>query len=111
MQKTVVIGYTGGEALVNNLDNGRKVINFSVASTKSYKDKDGVKQEKTTWFSCSKFVREGGSTEVAKYLLKGTLVHVEGEEEPTIYESKEGPKIDRKLTVKELNLLSSNGSK
>lgn len=108
LSKTIVVGHLGKDAIVKEV-NGKKVINFSVAHSESYTDKQGAKQTKTTWFECAKW---GENANVAPYLTKGMLVAVEGTVEASAYADKEGkPAASLKLNVFALNLLgSSNGT-
>ena len=104
MIKLQVIGHLGKDAIVNQVG-GTSVINFSVAHTESYKDKEGNKKEKTTWVDCSRWT---DNTNVAPYLKKGTQVFVEGIPEIRTYETKDG-KTGHSLVcrVMNLNLLGS----
>lgn len=75
MLRLQFIGHIGKDCTINTV-NDRNVINFNVAHTEKYKDKNGNIVEKTTWISCSYWVK---STALAPYLLKGQQVYVEGE--------------------------------
>ena len=86
MIKLQVIGSLGKDAIVNNV-NGRNVINFSVAHTEKYKDKDGNQKEKTLWIECAKW---GEKTGIAPYLLKGQKVYVEGTPDIKTYQKQDG---------------------
>ena len=81
MIKLQVIGNLGKDALVNNV-NGKSVINFNVAHTEKYKNKDNVEVNNTTWLSCAYWTEK---TNVASYLKKGTQVFIEGKPEAKIY--------------------------
>lgn len=69
-----IVGNIGQDAVVKEVGN-KKVIEFSVAHTEKYKDKEGNAMNRTTWVKCSKW---GDTTAVAPYLLKGGKVYVEG---------------------------------
>lgn len=86
MIRTQIIGHLGQSASINNV-NGTTVINFSVAHTESYKNKDGVKVESTTWINCSYFTEK---TAVAQYLKKGTQVYLEGQISAKLYKQRNG---------------------
>lgn len=104
----MLIGNIGRDATFQTLSNGKKVINFSVAVTESYKNKEGQKVENTTWYSCAQFYDK--ETSLHNYLLKGTKVFVEGVLKPTIYFDGNGkPLIDNKLAIMSngIRLLSS----
>lgn len=107
MIKLQVIGNIGGDARVNDV-NGRKSVNFSVAHNKKYKDAQGVEIESTFWISCSYWKNEGQSIEVAKYLVSGTKVFVEGIPEAKMYKNKSGQMaVSINCTVTNLELLSA----
>ena len=86
MFKTILTGNIGNDAEVTSFDNGSKVVTFSVAHSKKWTDKAGVKQEKTTWIRCNMWKQEN----LAQYLKKGVRVMVEGEIEARAYTNKEG---------------------
>lgn len=70
-----IIGRLTADAKVNELKDGRKVVNFSIAMNESYKAKDSEEIKKvTTYFNCSYWVNE----RIAKVLTKGTLVELYG---------------------------------
>lgn len=72
----MLIGRVGKDPEVRRLDNGTAVAKFSLATSESYKDKDGNKIESTEWHNC---VVWRGLAEVAeKYVKKGMLLYVEG---------------------------------
>ena len=47
---TTIIGNVGEDAKTRTFDNGSAVTNFNVATTETWKSKDGEKKESTTWF-------------------------------------------------------------
>jgi single-strand DNA-binding protein len=98
MFKTILTGNIGNDAEVTSFDNGSKVVTFSVAHSKKWTDKAGVKQEKTTWIRCNMWKQEN----LAQYLKKGVRVMVEGEIEARAYTNKEG----QTVTSLELNVFA-----
>lgn len=108
MKKTQVIGNVVRDAQVKEI-NGRKVINFVVAVNSSYKDTNGQKVELADFFNCGQWKDANQSTEVAKYLLKGTKVFVEGEPSAVLYKTKENQHaVDNRINVHMLQLLSAS---
>lgn len=105
MFKLQVIGNLGKDATVNDV-NGKKVINFTVAHTDKYTDKNGQKQEKTSWIDCALWAN---SDKLAPYLTKGTQVFVEGEPSARGYK-KQDDSIGASLSVRvlEVKLLGGN---
>jgi single-strand DNA-binding protein len=78
LNKVTLIGRLGRDPEVRNFQNGGKVVNFSVATSERYKDRDGNQQEKTEWHNVAIFNEKLG--EIAeKYLRKGAQVYLEGQ--------------------------------
>lgn len=76
MNKAILTGHLGKDPEVRTLESGKKVANFSLATSESYKDKDGNKVTKTEWHNV---VMYGGLAGVAEgYLKKGSHVCIEG---------------------------------
>lgn len=70
-----IIGRLTAEAKVNELKDGRKVVNFSIATNDNYKVKDSDELKKvTTYFNCSYWI----NSNIAKVLTKGMLVQLYG---------------------------------
>jgi single-strand DNA-binding protein len=100
-----IIGFIGQDATVNNV-NGKSVINFSVAHSEKYKNKDGVEVNKSTWASCAYWTDK---INVAMYLKKGTQVYLEGVPEAKTYTNKNNETLPQlNIRVASLTLLSSN---
>jgi single-strand DNA-binding protein len=70
-----VIGNLGNDAIVKEINN-QKTITFSVAINQSWKDKEGIKHEKTTWVNCAMWNKE--KTDIVNYLKKGCKVYIQG---------------------------------
>jgi len=72
----MIIGRLGQDPDLKGTPNGTQVCNFSVATTESWKDKNGNKQEKTEWH---RIVVWGKLAEICgQYLSKGRQVYIEG---------------------------------
>ncbi len=69
-----IIGRLTRDAEVRILSNEKQVVNFSVATNDSYKNKQGERVEQTTYFDCAYWI----SAKVATLLTKGTLVELTG---------------------------------
>jgi len=81
-----ITGRITGDAVVNTLEDARKVVNFSVAVNDRYKKKDGEVVKVTSYYNCSFWLSE----KLAEHLKKGTLVEVQGRVYATPYVSKDG---------------------
>ena len=78
VNKMIILGRLGKDPEVRNFQNGGKVVNFSVATSERYKDRDGNQQEKTEWHNVAIFNERLG--EIAeKHLRKGAQVYLEGQ--------------------------------
>ena len=88
VNKVILVGNLGKDPEVKYLDNGVAVANFSLATTESYKNKEGEKVSQTEWHN---IVLWRGLAEVAeKYLKKGASVYIEGKIKTRKWEDKDG---------------------
>ena len=78
VNKVILVGNLGDDPEVRSLNNGGEVVNMRVATSESWKDRDGNKQERTEWHRVVIFNENLGK--VAKsYLRKGSKVYLEGQ--------------------------------
>jgi len=88
VNKVILVGNLGKDPEVKYLDNGVAVANFSLATTETYKNKEGERVSQTEWHN---IVLWRGLAEVAeKYLQKGSNVYIEGKIKTRKWEDKEG---------------------
>jgi single-strand DNA-binding protein len=89
LNKVQFIGHLGRDPEVRYLPSGSAVCNFSVAATERWKDKQtGEQVERTEWLRCNAFER---LAEVCgEFLMKGSLVYVEGSLNTRKYTDKDG---------------------
>lgn len=100
------IGNLIKDSEVRTFDNGGSVINFSVAVSEKYKDRDGTEKENTTFINCRIPVKAGGSTKRADYLKKGIKVFVAGKPSVRGYASGTECKASLECYVQEMELLT-----
>ena len=78
VNKVILVGNLGDEPEVRSLNNGGEVVSLRVATSESWKDRDGNRQERTEWHRVVIFNENLGR--VAKsYLHKGSKVYLEGQ--------------------------------
>ena len=78
VNKVILVGNLGDDPESRSLNNGGEVVNLRVATSESWKDKDGQRQERTEWHRVVIFNENLGR--VAKsYLRKGSKVYLEGQ--------------------------------
>lgn len=88
VNKVIIVGNLGRDPEVRYLPEGGAVANISVATTDTWKDKSGEKQERTEWHRVAFF---GKLAEIAgEYLKKGSQVYVEGALRTRKWQDKEG---------------------
>jgi len=109
MRRITVIGNITANAEVKEVGN-RRAINFSTAINESFRDKDGNKTEKTTFYNCTIWREE--NVKIAQYLTKGTKVFIEGTPEVEVYQDKQGnTKGAIKIIVSNIELIGSGSGK
>ena len=90
VNKVILIGHLGRDPEVRYTSSGGAVANFSIATTESWNDKSGQKQERTEWHKISVW---GKLAELCgQYLNKGRQVYVEGRLQTREWNDKEGQK-------------------
>jgi single-strand DNA-binding protein len=78
VNKVILVGNLGADPEARSLNNGGEVVNMRVATSESWKDRDGNRQERTEWHNVVIFNENLGK--VAKsYLRKGSKVYLEGQ--------------------------------
>lgn len=76
LNKALLIGNLTRDPELKALPSGTKVCSFSIATNRTYKDKDGNRQESSEFHNIVAFARIGELA--AQYLKKGSQVYVEG---------------------------------
>jgi single-strand DNA-binding protein len=78
VNKVILVGNLGDDPESRSMGSGGEVVNLRVATSESWKDRDGNKQERTEWHRVVIFNENLGR--VAKsYLRKGSKVYLEGQ--------------------------------
>lgn len=106
LNKVQLIGRLGKDPEIRYTTSGDAVANVSLATTKSWKDKEGEKQEKTEWHNLV-FYR-GLAEVVSEYLKKGALIYVEGELTTEKYDKNGEDRYVTKIVVSEMKMLGGN---
>ncbi|QQX77548.1 MULTISPECIES: single-stranded DNA-binding protein [Aequorivita] len=105
--KVQLIGNLGNDPEIINLDGGRKLAKFSIATNETYKNQKGEKITDTQWHN---IVAWGKTAEIIEnYVTKGKEVAIEGKLTSRSYDAKEGVK--RYITEVVCNELVMLGSK
>lgn len=105
--KVQLIGNLGNDPEIVNLDGGRKLAKFSIATNETYKNQKGEKITDTQWHNV---VAWGKTAEIIEnYVTKGKEVAVEGKLTSRSYDDKDGNK--KYITEVVCNELVMLGSK
>ncbi len=76
VNKVILVGHLGKDPETRHFDNGGVVAKFSLATTETFKDRNGNRTEQTEWHNIEVW---GDLAKIAEqYLRKGKLVYVEG---------------------------------
>lgn len=105
--KVQLIGHLGNDPEIINLESGKKIAKFTIATNESYKNEKGEKVEDTQWHNIVAWNKTAEIVE--KYLKKGKEVVVEGKLTSRSYDDKEGNK--RYVTEVVVNELLMLGGK
>lgn len=93
VNKVILVGNLGADPEVRYTNGGTAVCSLRIATTETWTDKEGVKQERTEWHSVSVWGKQ--AEHCGQFLTKGRQVYVEGRLQTREYTDKEG--IERKV--------------
>lgn len=107
MNKVFLVGNIGQQPEVRGLPNGGQVANFSLATSKKWRDKvSGEQREKTEWHKLVAF--QGTASIVAQLCQKGTKVAIEGELQTRKWQDQQGQdQYTTEVVVNEIEVLSA----
>ncbi len=110
VNKVILVGSLGRDPEVRFMPNGEAVANFSIATTDSWKDKSGAKQEKTEWHNIVMYRK---LAEIAgEYLKKGRPVYIEGRLQTRKWQTKEGQdRYTTEIIADSMQMLGGNRDK
>src|SRR6476661_648217 len=108
VNKVILIGNLGADPETRYLPSGDAVTNIRIATTDSWKDKSGEKQEHTEWHRVAFF---GKTAEIAgEYLKKGSPVYIEGRIRTRKWQDKEGQdRYSTEIVADRMQLLGGRG--
>ncbi|MDQ5953091.1 MAG: single-strand DNA-binding protein [Patescibacteria group bacterium] len=85
LNKVMLIGNLTRDPELKSIPSGMKVTNFSVATNRVWRDKDGSKKEATEFHNVVVFGRQAET--VAQYMKKGSNIMVEGRLQTRMWEA------------------------
>jgi single-strand DNA-binding protein len=112
VNRAIIVGHLGKDATLTTTQSGKKIVNFSVATSQSWRDKTtGERQERTQWHRC--VVLNDILIEEAQRLKKGSQVYVQGAIETRKWASPDGDKYFTEIVLRfgsDLQLIPKHGS-
>jgi single-strand DNA-binding protein len=109
VNKVILVGNCGNDPETNYLPSGGAVTKVSVATSMSWKDKDGVQQERTEWHRVVFFNRLAEIS--GEYLKKGSKVYVEGSLRTNKWQDKDGnDRYTTEIMGNEMQMLGNDGA-
>ena len=108
LNKVTLIGNLGNDPEVRSTTGGNRVATFSLATSRSWNDAGGTKQEKTEWHRCVVWNTKNSQLAdiVEKYVKKGDKLYVEGRIEYRQWQDKENQtRYSTEINVRELIML------
>lgn len=108
VNKVILIGNLGKDPEVRYLPSGDAVTQISIATTETFKDRNGEKQERTEWHRVVFF---GSLAKIAgEYLKKGRSVYVEGRIQTRKWQGQDGQdRYSTEIVANEMKMLGSRG--
>lgn len=88
VNKVILVGRLGQNPEVRYTPSGAAVANFSIATSESWLDKAGQKQERTEWHRIVVWGKQAENC--SQYLAKGRQVYIEGRLQTRQWQDKEG---------------------
>src|SRR5574340_750749 len=88
VNKVILVGNLGKDPEVRYMPSGEAITNITVATTDTWKDKSGEKQERAEWHRVAVFSKLAESA--GEYLKKGSQVDIEGRLQTRKWQDKEG---------------------
>jgi single-strand DNA-binding protein len=108
LNKVTLIGNLGNDPEIRSTTGGNRVATFSLATSRTWNDASGAKQEKTEWHRCVVWNSKGSQLAdiVEKYVKKGDKLYVEGRIEYRQWQDKDGQtRYSTEINVRELIML------
>ena len=109
VNKVILVGNLGRDPETRYTTGGEAVTNVSIATTDTWKDKNGDKQERTEWHRVAFF---GKLAEIAgEYLKKGSQVYIEGRLQTRKWQDKDGQdKYTTEIVADRMQMLGSRSA-
>jgi single-strand DNA-binding protein len=109
VNKVILIGHLGSDPEMRYTASGIAMARFNLATSESYTDKDGTRQDKTEWHRI--IVWRKLAEICGQYLSKGKLVYIEGRLRTNAWEKDGVKRYTTEIEAREMQMLSSSGER
>ena len=108
VNKAILIGNLGKDPEVRYMPSGDAITHINIATTETFKDREGVKQERTEWH---RIVFFGALAKIAgEYLKKGRSVYIEGRIQTRKWQGQDGQdRYTTEIVANEMKMLGGRG--
>ena len=105
VNKVILLGNFGQDPEVKYMQDGNAVLNFSLATTESWKGKNGERQNKTEWHKLVSYRKQ--AEVIGEYFKKGYPIYVEGKLTTRKWQDKDGnDRYSTEIVVKDFEFVS-----
>lgn len=111
LNKCMLIGHLGRDPEIRYTQGGDAVANFSIATSETWKDKGGKKQERTEWHNLVAYRHLAEI--IGQYVRKGAQVYIEGKLQTRKWQDKQtgGDRYITEIVCDQLLMLGRNGER
>ena len=107
INRVIIIGRMGNDPELRWLPNGDAVANISLATSESWKDQQGQKQERVEWHRCTAYRKTAEI--IGQYLKKGANIYIEGKLRTREWVDQQGQKkYTTEIIIAEMQMLDKN---
>ena len=107
VNKVILVGRIGNDPELRWMPNGEAVANISIATSESWKDQQGQKQERTEWHRCVAYRKTAEI--IGEYLKKGANIYIEGKLRTREWQDQQGQKkYTTEIIIAEMQMLDKN---
>ena len=104
VNKVILIGNLGQDPEIRYMQNGKAVANLSIATSESWNDQQGQKQEKTEWHRITAYDKLAEI--IGEYVKKGSKIYVEGKLQTRKWQDQQGQdKYTTEVIINQMQML------
>ena len=104
VNKVILIGNLGQDPEIRYMPNGKAVANLSIATSESWNDQQGQKQEKTEWHRITAYDKLADI--IGEYVKKGSKIYVEGKLQTRKWQDQQGQdKYTTEVIINQMQML------